>query len=58
MNWTRVAEVLTEKCQQMRDQMVTLDLFGCDTKLLCDLGAFVSGHAVFRPMIQRGAATR
>jgi len=37
--------------------MVTLDLFGCDTKLLCDFGAFVSVHAVWRPMIQRGAAT-
>ena len=51
-----VAEVRTDKCQQMRDQMITLHLFECDTKLLCDLGAFVSVHAE-RPMIQRGAAT-
>jgi hypothetical protein len=51
-----VAEVLAEKCQQMRNEMVTLDLFGCDAKLLCDFGAFVSVHAL-RPMIQRGAAT-
>jgi len=35
--------------------MVALHLFGCDAKLLCDLGAFVSVHAE-RPMIQRGAA--
>jgi hypothetical protein len=46
-----VVEVLTEKCQQMRDEMVALDLFGCDAKLLCDFGAFVSVHAVLRPMI-------
>ena len=51
-----VTDVLAEKCQQMRDEMVALDLFGCDAKLLCDFGALVSVHAK-RPMIQRGAAT-
>ena len=51
-----VLDVLTEECQQMRDEMVALDLFGCDAKLLCDFGAFVSVHGL-RPMIQRGAAT-
>jgi hypothetical protein len=51
-----VTDVLAEKCQQIRDEMVALDLFGCDAKLLCDFGAFVSVHSVLRPMIQPGAA--
>ena len=41
----------------MRDEMVALDLFRCDAKLLCDFGAFVSVHAVLPPMIQHAAAT-
>ena len=45
MNWIRVVEVPSEKCQQMRDEMVTLDLFGCDAKLVCDFAAFISVHA-------------
>jgi hypothetical protein len=40
----------------MRNEMVALDLLGCDAKLLRDFGAFVSVHAE-RPMIQRGATT-
>ena len=52
-----VAEAPAEKCQQMGDEMVALDLFGCDAKLLCDFGAFVNVHAVLRPMLQRGEAT-
>ena len=40
-----VTDVLAEKSQQMRDEMVTLDLFGCDAKLPRDFSAFVSVHA-------------
>jgi hypothetical protein len=35
----------------MRDEMVTLHLFGCDIKLPCDFGAFVSVHVVLWPTI-------
>jgi hypothetical protein len=31
-----LAEVLTEKCQQMRNEMVAFDLLGRDAKLLRD----------------------
>lgn len=50
-----ITDVLAEKCQQMRDQMIALDLLGRDAKLLCDSGAFVSVHAQ-QSMTRRGAA--
>ena len=56
MKWIRSLMFWLRNAEQMRDEMVALDLFGCDAELLRDFGALVSVHAK-RPMIQRGAAT-
>jgi hypothetical protein len=55
---TGLGSVLAPGLYAFGAALVTLDLFGCYAKLLCDFGAFVSVHALSRPMIQRGAATR
>jgi hypothetical protein len=51
-----VTEVVTEKGQQMRDEVIALDLFGCHPEPLSNLFTFITVHAALRPMTLRDAA--